>query len=171
MRQAQTSKIFFRTLTIIYSAMLLGQLAFISIVIFLKLPSGRIDASGFSFPFSVVLPFLTITCLIASSIVYRVLVKSAQLKEKLVDKMPIYQSALIVKLALIEGPSLFSVVIFLMTGQVYFLIFTLILLLIFITSKPGRQKAIDELKLDMSESELVRNDDSIICQMQSKFQF
>jgi len=51
----------------------------------------------------------------------------------------------------------------------YFLIFTLVLLLGFIVSKPSRQKAINDLKMNSKEIELIRNDASIIHRVQSQY--
>lgn len=158
----QTSKTFFRTLTIIHIALLFGQLVFLSVALFLKLSSDTIITNGFSFPFSVVVPLLVIGCLVASKVVYAITTKQAQSKDGITDKMQIFYVATIIKLALLEGPSLFTIVVFLLTGEVYFLIFTLILVLTFIFSKPNREKAIADLKLNFEETALIKNDDFVI---------
>ena len=158
----QNSKTFLRSLSIIHVALLFGQLVFLSIALFLKLSSDTIITNSFSFPFSIVVPLLVIGCLIASKVVYTIKTKQVQSKDGITDKMQIYYVATIIKLALLEGPSLFTIVVFLLTGEVYFSIFTLILVLAFIVSKPSREKAIVDLKLNFEETALIKNDDFVI---------
>jgi len=165
----QNSKTYFRNLTIIYFAMLCGQLAFVGVVLCLKLTSAQIVMNKLSFPFSFVLPVIAISCVIAGRLIYKHQIKLSQIKSEMIEKMQTYQSGIIIKLALIEGSSLFSIVVFLMTGEVFVLMFTLVLLLIFWTLKPSRQKAIEDLKLTPKEIEMIKNDDSIIYEVQSRF--
>ncbi|WP_075601947.1 hypothetical protein [Saccharicrinis aurantiacus] len=163
----QNSKKFFRTLSLIHLAMLIGQVVFLVIVLNLKLTSGKVSTGALSAPFSYIVAGLTVSCIIVCKIVYAVKLKQAQSKEAITEKMAIFQSANIIRFALYEGPSLFSIVVFLLTGELYFLIFTSILLLFFIFSKPSRQKTIDVLDLNQDEIVMIYNDDAIIFEAQT----
>ncbi len=164
----QTSKIFFRTLNMFYIAMLIGQIMFLAIILFLKIAVGDISSKGLSFPFSVLVPTLTIVGFVAGNLIYRYKIKRANPKREITDKMQLYFTGTMIKLAIVEGTSLFSIVVFLITGEIYFLIFTLFLLTTFIVSSPSKQKAIIDLKLNLAETELVNNNDSIIHKVQTK---
>jgi hypothetical protein len=166
---SQTSKKFFRTLSIIHIAMLAGQIVFLAVILNLNMTSGNVSTEGLSFPFSLVVPILTVACIIASNLIYRNRIKQSGTENEITSKMQYYYLGTIIKLALLEGPSLFSIIVFLMTGELYFLIFTLILIMTFIVSRPSRQKAINDLKLNITEAELVKNDNSIIYKIQSRY--
>lgn len=62
-----------------------------------------------------------------------------------------YQSATIVRLALLEGPSLFGIVGFLLTGNLIFLGISGALIACFIYQRPTRQKIEDDLNLSYEE--------------------
>ena len=76
--------------------------------------------------------------------------------------MKVYYSANIIRLALVEGVALFSIVVVFISGEIYFLLFTLLLFLIFYTFKPSRERAISDLQLNLEEATRIKNDESII---------
>ena len=56
-----------------------------------------------------------------------------------------YQTSFIIRIALIEGPSLFGVVVFLLSGNLIFLSASALLLTYIYFQKPSREKIIKEL--------------------------
>ena len=86
------------------------------------------------------------------------LVELKSLKEKLMG----YQSALIIKYALVEGPAFFSVVAYLLTANFLFPGVTLILIFILILYAPGKDKLTSDLNLSKSETDLLDNPHAVL---------
>ena len=77
-------------------------------------------------------------------------------------KLTGYQSALIVKLALIEGPAFFTVVAYLLTTNVLFPVIAVFLEVVMVLSAPRKDKLITDLNLSMKETSILENPDSVI---------
>ncbi|MBK3519890.1 hypothetical protein [Carboxylicivirga marina] len=169
MTQSQNSKQFFRTLNLIHLAMLTGQLLFITVALHLKFSANAINTQELSFPFSLVVPLLTGICIVISKVLYTLLTKQTQTLSDIKDKMKLYMTSCIIQLALLEGAALFSVVVFMMTGEIYFLLFNLVLILFFWVAKPGREKAIIHLKLNNEEMLLIRDDEAVIYEVKTRY--
>lgn len=136
---------------VIYFAMLMGQIVFLSLVLFLKSSRGQIITNKFSSSFGMAVFFISFICVIAGRYLYKRLVLQAKSKDSIIAKLNAYQVSVIVNLALIEGAVLFSIVVFLLTSQIYFLLATIILIIIFLTLKPTRQRAMEDLKIDSEQ--------------------
>lgn len=150
-RSIKNSNDFFKNITIIYFAMLMGQISFLAIALFLKFTGGQIVTDIFSTSFGIVVFLLSFICVIAGSYLYKRLILQAQSKVGIGEKLNAYQISVIVNLARIEGPVLFSIVVFLLTSQIYFLLFTLVLIIIFLTLRPSKQRAMEDLKIDSEQ--------------------
>ena len=99
-------RLFFKLLTIIYFALLAGQLLFGATAFAIT------QAKGFNLttrdPLVLVVPVTALGCFFAGSIVYKQLLNLAASKSTLDEKLMGYQSAFIARLALLEGPSLLA---------------------------------------------------------------
>lgn len=69
------------------------------------------------------------------------------------DKLNQYRAALIIYMALCEGPALFSVIILLLTGKYIILIITALLVTMMCLKTPTRNRIIQEMKLDWREQQ------------------
>jgi len=163
----QTSKTFFKNLNRIHIAMLAGQVLFLIIASYLELsqtgPQSNIQ-EGADIYFMIV-SLLTVSGILGSKIIYESLTKKAQKKEGIMEKMQAYQSAVIVRLAILQGAIIFSIVAFLLTSKMLVLAFAAVLLLFFIGSKPAKQKAIVDLKLNREDQKLVEDDSAIVSEV------
>jgi hypothetical protein len=72
-------------------------------------------------------------------------------KTTLLEKLTGYQAALIVRFALLEGPSLFAIVVFTLTNNWFFLLISVCIIVYFITLRPGTEKVADDLQLNYDE--------------------
>ncbi|SMO54432.1 hypothetical protein SAMN06265379_102401 [Saccharicrinis carchari] len=154
MKQSQLSQKandFFKSLTIIYFAMLMGPIIFLFLVLFLKLSGGQIITDKFSSSYGVMVFLISFISVNGGRYLYKRLVLQAQSKMNIGEKLNAYQTSVIINLAFIEGAVLFSIVVFFLTSQVYFLLFTLVLIMIFLTIKPTRQRAIKDLKINSEQ--------------------
>jgi len=63
---------------------------------------------------------------------------------------------------MIEGPTLFALVVYLISSHLFFLAIAGLMIFIFITKKPSKNSVSKELELDMQEQRNLDNDEMII---------
>lgn len=68
------------------------------------------------------------------------------------EKFEVYRSACIVQWALLEGPSIFCIICFFLTGNYAFLALVVVLLFLFVMAAPSKLKI--QLQMQVSEAEL-----------------
>ncbi len=109
-----------------------------------------------------IVPLLAIVGIFAGNYLYENNIKGLASKNTLREKLSGFQSASIIKYALLEGPALLGIVDFMKDGNQYFLIISLILLAWLIAQRPTRDKVERDLKLEGSlKSEFQQEDKSL----------
>ena len=78
------------------------------------------------------------------------------------EKLTGYQSALIIKYALVEGPAFFTIVAYLLTANILFPFITVFLVFVLVLSAPRKDKLISDLNLSLSETNLLNKPDALI---------
>jgi len=160
-RKEQTSNEYFKLLTGIHVALLLGQLLFLVVCFVL------IDNEELYFDFNVanihilLVPFLMFSGIVASHFLGKQKDKTSSAKSNLHEKLFSYRTSLIVKLALVEGPNLFAIVAFLISDNFLFAVYAGIGIIYFFSMRPTKMKTIKELELNKLEQEKI-NEPSII---------
>jgi len=153
-----TSKLYFRSLTIIFSALLAGQVFFTLLTLLLgEIVSGKEDMSSLIDIFKYFMPFCVLGGIIASIIISKAKLKEARKRDTLKQKLEDYQTLTIVKLAILEGQAFFAIVVFMITGSLIFLGYGLIVTLFFLTQFPMKIKIVEELNLNESDKRLLEN--------------
>jgi hypothetical protein len=159
----QTSREYFRLMLIIYFALVAGQVMFGLVVAFLRL------AGDFSMELSEMKDiFLILSCVFAAGgylggrILFRKMMVSARDRASLAEKMANYRSAMIVRYALLEGATFFTIIACLITGDFLFLGFAGFLVLIFVTMPPTRNNAIRDLELSPAEEREILDPEAVI---------
>lgn len=163
----QTSKAYFKNLNLIHLAMLAGQILFVIVALYLELTQtgqhpDEIEGAEIYF---MIVAILTVSGILGSKLLYESLTKNAQKKESIIEKMQAYQSALIVRLAILEGAILFAIVVFLLASEMLVLAFAAVLLLFFVGAKPTKQKAITDLRLNKENQKLIEDDSAIVSEV------
>ncbi len=165
--QSQTSKEYFTVLTILHAAMLIGQLFFMSVVYFLVSSDEGIisnpDDENFTFILQVIATVLVIGGMAVSQLLGKSRLKIIRNRKSLSEKLKDYRAILILKYALLEGPALTTLVFFLLTGKMYFLLLVLPLILVFFLERPSKYKVVSDLALKKDERLLLDNPDAIVC--------
>ena len=140
---------YFKSLKIVHLAFLAGQIMFCGIACFLVFP-GNLPASVSDVRiFNLIVPFVAAAGVAASIYLFRNKLETVKGAANTDEKLTIYRAALIMKYALIEGPSLFAIVVFLLTGLMLpHLVVAGLLIAWFALQHPGRVKATDDLGLD-----------------------
>lgn len=140
-----------KTLTIIYLALLMGMLLF-AMVTFLI-----VDKTYFSLPnleeiFTVIVPVLGLGGAIVGSIIFSSQVSGLS-KQEVRQKLGGYQTTSIIKFALIEGPVLFGIVTFLLTGNLFLITVSGVLIIYCLTQMPTKGRMALDLGLTSEEQE------------------
>ena len=71
----------------------------------------------------------------------------------LANKLNQYRTALVRYIALCEGPSLFGIILFFLTGNYYFFIITAIMIVAMLSKAPTRKRIADDLGLDHKQQQ------------------
>ena len=105
---------------------------------------------------------VAISGIFAGNMIFRKRLEQLIELKNLNEKLTGYQSALIVKYALIEGPAFFTVVAYLLTANVLFPVIAVFLVVVMVLSAPRKDKLITDLNLSMKETSILENPDSVI---------
>lgn len=97
-------------------------------------------------------PIIGIVSLIAGQFLYKQQISNLQ-ELSAENKINKYQVAFIIRTALFEFPSLLNIVGFLVSGNIIFLIASLIFFVFLLATRPKKQTIIDELNLSYPDTE------------------
>lgn len=159
----QTSREYFKTMQIIYYALIAGQVSFALIALFLHQMIGLdTGLNELRIIFLYIVPIFIVGGYLSSRILFKNSLKTAKSKSSLVEKMADYRAALIVRYALLEGPSFLAIVVYLITGDFSFLVMAVFIIVIFFTIKPTRENAVNDLELNPAEEQAILDLDRII---------
>ena len=151
---AQTPNTFLRTIKIIHLALVAGQVLFALTVIVV---SKRIviNVRDTQDPLVYAVPAFAVICFILSNLLFKkMLVGINNPDSSLKKKMAMYQTALMIRLALLEAPSLFGTVAFFLTGLLMFLVISALMVAYFIYIRPTDDNVKEALALTYSEKEI-----------------
>ena len=162
----QTSKEYFRTLKLIYYAMIASQL-FFGIVFIILVQGGQINTSQEDLKdiFNYVVPLFIVGGIFGSNRMFLTLVKDSKRIENLPDKMAGYQTAIIVRYAFLQAPFFFSLVVYLLTGGVLFLGLAGVIVVVFLTIKPTIERAARDLDLNLNDKQAINDPNRIIAEL------
>ncbi len=144
--EAFTPNKFIKTLSIIHFALLLGLLVFGGFTIF-QLDSGITPAFDPSDILLLIYPVIVISVLVASKLIFKYLLAFAEKRTDLKSKLMSYQTALIIKFALIEGPAILGIVLSMITGNTAYIAIASVLIIYFLMQKPTANKIESDLNL------------------------
>lgn len=157
-----TIREYFSQLNIIHIALLMGQILFLLIIYFINHEVEMSDGDDLEASFKLIAPLLAVGGFIASLTISKSRLKNSQRKGSLKEKLEDYRAITIIKLALIEGPSLFAIISYFITADMFFFYLALILVLVFVFIRPTKKSFIKDLLLNPSEIRLVEDDDSVV---------
>lgn len=157
-----TSKSYFKSLSILFYAMAAGQLIFAIIAFYLR-GQGEMGAEDPELGqlFLIVGAGLILATQIASRFISNKRLESIR-KLELRSKMTQYRGLFILRLAMLEGPALFFLVTYLVTGYLWLLVLGMGMLILFLSYYPSINKVVNELELDASERKQIENPEAII---------
>lgn len=149
---------YLRALKIIYIGMLFGQMILITISILIKLQLTLVEESKELS--KILLPIVAvfiISSIIISNYISKKRIVEARKFVVLTEKLVAYRSMVIIRLALLEAPSIFTIVCYIVTGNTSFIFFAILIIVVFVMNNPTKEKIIFELELNREEQDALNN--------------
>ncbi|MEP0861837.1 MAG: hypothetical protein HRF52_10425 [Ignavibacterium sp.] len=142
-----------KTVQIIFFALLTGQLIFLFISVYL-VQSGNIKLNEDLFLILLMIDLMIVfPAIVLGPMLYRSSLNKAKSGLSLPEKFNMYRQGVIIKLALVEAPTVFSIVSYLLTGSIVFLIIAIGVLVLFFFHKPTIEKFAEDFNITLSELE------------------
>ncbi len=141
---------FLKSLSVIHLALLAGQVIF-GIVAYAQ--SGKIyfGIHNIDSVFIYIVPIVAIGGFMGGYLMFKKQLAVIRNKSSLGEKIIAYQTALIVRYALLEGPSLLAIVIYMQDGNLFFLGIAGLMILYFLFLRPTMEKVENDLDLNFNE--------------------
>lgn len=157
----QTPATYLRTCAIIHLALTIGQVLFAIVAIF-QSKKIMINVRNIHDPLLYLVPLFAVSGSVLGNVLYKSKVNSIPKTDSLKGKLTAYQSAMIIRFALLEGPSLFGIVAFMLTGELFFLIVSAMLIIYFIYLKPTKSSIQDALDFSYQEQDAFNQPDKVL---------
>ncbi len=141
-----TPNSFVKTLTVIHFALVAGLSLFAGMFLYLDKDKMNFELNTED-TMLLIFPVIAIGALTMSKIIPQKLLQKAKKEENLRSKLAKYQSATIVKYALIEGPAVLGIVFFMSTSNAAFIAISGICIIYLILQRPTKSKIETELAL------------------------
>lgn len=133
---------------VVWFSMLIGQVFFCAIALYLvKLRAMNIIQSNLNSILLYLVPAVAVVCIFTSFYIYKQRMVALKDITDLNQKITDYRSALIVRWALIEGPSFLAIVAYLLTGNYILLGVAAVIIAVFILIMPNQTKFEADLEL------------------------
>lgn len=142
---------FLRTFSIIHMAMTIAMVGFAVVAFVLTQEDQFFYMPDMRDTFTLPVPLAIGLGITAGNYMFQKFMNSYSSDKTLQQKISILLSASIIRYALIEGPVLFATVVFLISSNLFYMIFAGIGVLYFLTLKPKNEKISDQLELTYEE--------------------
>ena len=157
-----TSVRYLATLRILFYALLAGQLIFLVITFVLRSTGSFGAMPELEKIFVYIAAVLVAGGVIAGRKIYTTRIQALKAMPKLADQLNGYRAAMIIRCALLEGPVLFTIICYLLTGNQLLPGLAAITIAIFVTLRPGKEKLVRELELSSGAIAIVNNPDAVV---------
>jgi len=149
---------FLKTISIVHLVILAGPFLF-GIYAYLKSDPSKLDTQIPKDFFLYLLPLLAIFGYGAGLFLFKQQIKALSKKQALREKLAGYQTATIIRYALLEGPAMLGVILFLNSRNIIYLIVALLLVAYLFTLKPSKLKVENDLSMNSQEMAAFNNAD------------
>lgn len=165
MKKPVTSKSYFLTLTIVYGAQVLVMVAFSGVIFFLHSTDQLSQNNDLKDVLQYVVPVVVITSLSGGHIIFKMIISKINPAIPLKEKLPKYLSAVLVRSAIIEVSGLLGAVAAMITGEIYFLAATLLIVAVFILLRPTAHTLAEDLSLSAEDRNLLQDPEAIVSEV------
>jgi len=132
------------------------------VTFYLRSTQAAEEESELSQLFLVLVPLVAVAGIAASFQVFKLMVKKAREHPDLKSKVSRYGSALIVRYALLEAPSLLGIIAFFLTDNYLFLAISGLIVALFFVIRPTKAKLEQDLELTPTEIAYLDDPNAII---------
>ncbi len=146
----QPSPAYFKLITLVHAALLIGQILF-GVVTYSITNSTGLNLKPGNDVFFYVALLLTVGGMLMGTLLFKQQVAKLADKASLREKLTAYQAALIIRFAFSNGPSMFGIVVYMLTGNLFYMILTTLNVLYFIWIRPTKDKIKEDLSLTYEE--------------------
>jgi hypothetical protein len=146
----QPSPAYFKLITLVHAALLIGQILF-GVVTYSITNSTGLNLKPGNDVFFYVALLLTVGGMLMGTFLFKQQVAKLADKASLREKLTAYQAALIIRFAFSNGPSMFGIVVYMLTGNLFYMILTTLNVLYFIWIRPTKDKIKEDLSLTYEE--------------------
>ena len=154
----QTSGEHLRSLIIVFYGLLIGQVFFGLISFFLVSTNHfNLEGADLRHVFIYLVPVFVLAGFSFSHLIFKNRLKAIDSKSSLLMKLTAYRAVLIIRYALLEGPTLFAIVVYLVTGDILFILLAALMVVYFITLRPTKEKVIRDLDLNPDEEQILND--------------
>lgn len=167
--QQQTSQQYFKGLYILHIAFIIGLFVFSIIAAFLVITGAMgQDKNNMNSILQFLVPVLVIGGIIGGLGFYRSRLNVIKQTPELKDKLGNYRGAMILRVAMMEFPALFSIIAFLLTGNYLFLGLAGLVIIIFLMLIPLKERVSNDLELSTQERSIISDPNAIVAEVETK---
>ena len=156
-----TPKTYITTLTIIYYGLCLSPVLF-GLFLFYSSNDPGFNAYDSEEPLWAAVVLMFLGALVLNGFIFKILLKGVSANKSLKDKLTTYQTASLMRYALLEGPALFAVIVFSFTNNVFYLVLGAILIAYLFLLRPSINKIVADLNLSSPERAIMQRENQKI---------
>lgn len=151
---------YFQTLNILFFGLVMGPALLGAFTVILIETGSWVPAADESLDlmFGTMVPAVGLACFFASKKLFESRLASLAMIQSLDERLDVYRSALMVRYALLESPSIFAFIAFMLTGTFLFLGIGAAMLAVMLTARPTRDGVVIHLALSGEEALAVRGE-------------
>lgn len=162
--QPITSQAYFRSLTILHTSMIVGQLLMAAVIYFVfnsnKETVFGVEATGQKWIY--IAGGITILSVLVSAQLFGMRLQKLRALNDLPQKMTGYRAVSILRYALLDVPSLFALILYMQTNNLLLLIFSGLILLLLLGYRPSKERLTTDLALSPAEKAIVDNPNAMV---------
>ncbi|MEO6488498.1 MAG: hypothetical protein ABIO04_01045 [Ferruginibacter sp.] len=142
----------YKSLQVVYFSLLAGQILFILIAVYLITKNlftvSKPELENIFMPVLVIVAFI---CIISGNRIYKARVSRLKDVNPIASKFVEYRAVTLLRWALLEAPCLFAIICYLLTSNFLFLVVAALLLFIFVSTAPIKNKVASEMGITSEE--------------------
>ncbi len=157
-----TTAAFLKNMKIVFVALAIIQIL-LAVIAFILISTGlSLNGNNLTPVFTYLIPALCTAMVFVSMVIFKNKINTIDSNLSLNDKLNAYRGLYITRWAIIEGPIIFTIIAYLLTGAQKFLIIVVVMLVVFISLYPSIQKILKELPLSSNEQDILNDPNGII---------
>jgi hypothetical protein len=169
MIKQQTTADYFKAFNILFIALMTGQILFAVIIFILTVfTNGKIMLQQEAQLFTYIVAALTFICIAINWSLFKKRIELIKQELELSKQLNDYRALYIMRFALAEAPTLFSIIIVFITGNRLIWLFVVIGIFSGISLRPSKERLIKELQLGSDDIDKLNDPDAAVTEIEVK---